>query len=109
MSDGEFEFWAQTFAKEYIGDEREDYRFARLEAAICNFAGKTLKDDVTVKPSDCMPYIPKPKSKPKRWTRKGVHMQTLSTLKAVFAAHGLQEAAARQQQKLDELSNAAKK
>ncbi len=57
MSAAELEYWRQKHNGEFLGDERGDYRMARLEAAVMNYSGKSLKDGVSVSPLACMPFV----------------------------------------------------
>lgn len=57
MSATELRFWELKYQTEPLGRKREDYRIARLEAAIINWAGRSLKDGIeNVKPLDLMPF-----------------------------------------------------
>lgn len=83
MSSAELTYWQDEASRELLGSDREDYRAARLEAAIGNFAGKSLKEGVTLNPVDCMPYRDRSQERaPRRWTRRRAAEQA----HAVFGA-----------------------
>jgi len=60
MPASELAFWEYINRHEFIGDERDDFRTAKIEATVMRFAGKSLKEGEEVTPLDCMPYIEKP-------------------------------------------------
>jgi len=70
MSWSELDYWQMKYGEEFLGDERADYRLARLESTVANYAGKCLEDGHFVSPSDCMPFQVKKKEKAPRINRK---------------------------------------
>lgn len=79
MSSAELTFWQCVAKAEFLGADRDDYRAARIESAIANFAGKSLKEGADVTPLDCMPYLPR-EGRKTRWTRKGAAKQIASVM-----------------------------
>lgn len=57
MSSSELVYWEEVYKNEFIGEQRDDYRMARIETAIMNFAGKSLKEGIWYNPVDQMPYL----------------------------------------------------
>lgn len=84
MSSAELAYWQEVARTEFIGDDREDFRVACIEAQIANYAGRVLKEGQSVNPSELMPFLPKkdaPKT-PRRWTRKRAAEQVQSVMSA---------------------------
>lgn len=93
MSATELDYWMEINRREFLGSERSDLRIAKLEAAIANFAGKSLKDGASVKVLDCMPYYGLP-VKQKRMSRKAVEQRALVAFASLARAKGKLEIAA---------------
>lgn len=60
----ELVYWETVYQTELLGDERADYRTARVEAAIGNYAGKMLKDGDWLNAFDVMPFSDKQPDEP---------------------------------------------
>lgn len=65
MSAGELAFWEGVHAHEFLGSEREDYRAARVEAAIVTWAGRSLREGADPPgPLNLMPFRDQPEPDP---------------------------------------------
>lgn len=65
MSSLELWYWFDKSQSEYLGDERADYRAARIESNAIRMSG-ALGEGETAKPIDCMVFLEKPKTEEER-------------------------------------------
>ena len=54
MSSAELAYWELKYGEEYLGSDRGDWQAGVIASAVANYAGKCLKEHVTVSPGDFM-------------------------------------------------------
>ena len=61
VSSIELSEWMEFDRLEPFGDGRADLRAGIIASTVANYSGKTLKEDISLNPSDFMPYQERPK------------------------------------------------